>query len=980
MQKLPAIALLSACVALSIPSYAENSLKDRAQDFLSSRWNSSAKRKAISSELKKASRINARTLSGGITAINMTAGNHAGFVLYAGSSDDSPMVGYSISDTIDVASLPPAAAEFIARYKEAALGGKATRAIRPTGQDSPTYPIPTINPVEPFIRTKWGQGEPFNSKCPLYQGYRSVTGCDAVALGQVLHYYMADNFNDFTIEYADERSQEEVSVNFSKCKFDYANMLNVYAEGKYSQSQANAVAEMMYYTGAACMTKWSVDKSSGQWPVVALDKFFNINANYLYRDGLPTGYWMRKIQENLSAGKPILYTGTGVSNSTYSAHIFVLDGIDSENYVHVNWGWDGQADGYYDITFCHPEIFADNDDGYYQKQLMICDIEPRRNGEKYQEKYIATASTNLIAYNSNTAIEGAVRAVTTNSYDESKYGRRLILRKIGTPSQDYILGSAAIGACFPSWTDMRWNMRLDTTYDLEDGEYEMMVQTVDMDSDSEVTATQVPMRPYFTISAGSITGYGYKDYPEGKGCGNDETAYLSFNSFTPLTDVIAKAPFFAHVNTTSLLSSIGTSDISSADLCFTNIETGKKYNTQNSITLYNHNYSGLDYECVVEILPPLNTENNFTMPAGRYRIDVLASNSLNTDPRVIFPEPIYIEVAPAVDYPILQYDMTGTLMLSNWHYGQDYHKTWKDNIAVRINANYKGFAPSNNNYNPVNMMLFAKEANNPDAEEIMISSFAFDPTKYFSAYSTNLPGNLYPLEGEYIFYLRYLTPDGERDILPKSWDYIDKATGLPGTPTPHFINADRNAGLPMIEVYNLTQNGNKLTLDVKNIASGGFNGQIYLQIYDMKNGNINSVTSDKLTLASGESRQLIINAEMLTETEFDLYVRSIASASTRGATDDPTLATKPDGTIAHYQFTGGSDSGVENIASDTDKIKITSEAGKIIIRNAPAGSTTRVYTLEGTIVRETTQSEISGITPGLYIIQTLDTTVKLIHR
>lgn len=35
-------------------------------------------------------------------------------------------------------------------------------------------------------------------------------------------------------------------------------------------------------------------------------------------------------------------------------HCFVLDGFDQNNFVHVNWGWDGVNDGYYDIALLNP--------------------------------------------------------------------------------------------------------------------------------------------------------------------------------------------------------------------------------------------------------------------------------------------------------------------------------------------------------------------------------------------------------------------------------------------------------------------------------------------------------------------------------------------------------------------------------------------------------------------------------------------------
>ncbi len=971
MRKLITFAVISACIGISVTCDAETSLKNRAQDFLNSRWNSSVKKKVSSSEWKQGTRISERTLYGGITAINMTAGIQSGFVLYAGTSEDSPMVGYSTSDTLDITAIPPAAVEFLSHYKSMSGNKRSSKPMKisPTGQGSPTYPIPTIDPVAPFIKTKWGQMAPFNDKCPLYQGQRSITGCDAVAVSQVLRYYKADNFNDYTLEYADERSLEEVSVNFSRCHFDYDNMLDIYEDGKYSEAQANAVAEMMYFVGAACKMKWSNSSSSGQWPLVALDKYFNINASFLLREELPTGYWMRKIQENLSKGKPILYSG----NDLRGGHIFVLDGIDSENYVHVNWGWNGRADGYYDITFCHPDFLEDTEDGYYSKQLMICDIEPRTNGERYQENFIATGSTILSLSSGMTNLSGNVSGVTINSYEKPTFGTRLIARKSGSsPVKDYNFENSSDIPQFPKYVSIRWRITPSILETLEPGEWEFMIQTFDPDTNNEIAVTQIPMRPFFKVENNSITERGYKDYPEGKGNLVDESEYLSI-TITPVTDVIAKAPFFARLRSKSLLTSPDTKDHDRLVpfLCFTNVETGKVYLTQKQVRLYDLNYPGLNYETFIKIDPPLNPDNNFMMPEGRYRVSV--------EDDLVFTEPLYIDVAPAVDYPILQYDISGTLMYDGWHYGYDYNKTWKDNVAMRRSLFTKGFATVNNNYNPVDMMLFAREADNPEAEEIMISSFVFDPVGYFSEEITPLPGNLYPLEGKYIFYLRYMTPDGEREIMPAAWDCIDNETGLPATPTPHFISADYNAGLPMIEVGETRLNGNTLSLSVKNIATQPFNGSIYVQIYNTQHGYAKSFPSEPVTLQPQESRQVNVTIDMQPDTPYEAYVRSIAASATRGATDSPTLATKPDGSIARYLLQS-SESGIESIDAARKDIRIAVENNAIIITGAPEESVANVYTPDGQLHLSTTSRIIENLLPGCYIIRIDNTTAKLLIR
>ena len=48
----------------------------------------------------------------------------------------------------------------------------------------------------------------------------------------------------------------------------------------------------------------------------------------------------------LADEQPVLYSGV----STQGGHAFVFDGYDADGKVHVNWGWGGYADGYFDIA------------------------------------------------------------------------------------------------------------------------------------------------------------------------------------------------------------------------------------------------------------------------------------------------------------------------------------------------------------------------------------------------------------------------------------------------------------------------------------------------------------------------------------------------------------------------------------------------------------------------------------------------------
>ena len=51
--------------------------------------------------------------------------------------------------------------------------------------------------------------------------------------------------------------------------------------------------------------------------------------------------------DELAEQRPVLYAST---DATYGAHAFVIDGCRAQDgYVHVNWGWSGDADGWFDF-------------------------------------------------------------------------------------------------------------------------------------------------------------------------------------------------------------------------------------------------------------------------------------------------------------------------------------------------------------------------------------------------------------------------------------------------------------------------------------------------------------------------------------------------------------------------------------------------------------------------------------------------------
>lgn len=268
------------------------------------------------------------------------------------NGDDLRVMGYSTDAGLSFDNMPEALQEWMVAYKAATA----------SSDFSNSYPTPTVAPVAPLLKTKWGQGAPFNRKCPKYNGNPMLTGCTATAMAQILNYYKSNSKGYDVLEYVNEGvGNKEISVDFTKISYDWANMLDVYEEGSYTDAQADAVAQLMYEAGVSCKAKYDVTWSgsgatSAAIPYVGFNRYYDYNCEIWVREYVPTKLWMTIIQEELTAGRPILYSGYNGA----SGHAFVIDGIDAENNVHINWGWSGDADGDYELTLYYKERDTEN--------------------------------------------------------------------------------------------------------------------------------------------------------------------------------------------------------------------------------------------------------------------------------------------------------------------------------------------------------------------------------------------------------------------------------------------------------------------------------------------------------------------------------------------------------------------------------------------------------------------------------------------
>lgn len=59
------------------------------------------------------------------------------------------------------------------------------------------------------------------------------------------------------------------------------------------------------------------------------------------------------LREELDNSRPIIF---GAETSNVEGHAFVIDGYGTNGLYHVNWGWGGLSDGYFDINYLDPDV------------------------------------------------------------------------------------------------------------------------------------------------------------------------------------------------------------------------------------------------------------------------------------------------------------------------------------------------------------------------------------------------------------------------------------------------------------------------------------------------------------------------------------------------------------------------------------------------------------------------------------------------
>ena len=313
---------------------------------------------------------------------------NCGYTIVSGDDRMPEIVGYSTTDTYSEENMPDGMKHLMQAYEAmaAALANGDAKAERCLAEkealaaDS-TYRQPRVAPLLADIA--WGQTEPYNNLCPMYDDQRrTLNGCVPTAMAQLMMYYQYPQTLQSDIPaYQTQSYQLNMPSVSAGERYDWDNMLPQYSGSAYTAAQANAVAKLMYHCGLSVKADYGPSSTSALCTPNVLVKYWGYDPDvikFLFRENFSLREWTAILDAELQASRPVYYSGVPF---TSVGHAFLCDGADGDGLYHINWGWSGWSNGYFDITVLNSDYSGTESatapaDGYNYSCNMIVGIMP----------------------------------------------------------------------------------------------------------------------------------------------------------------------------------------------------------------------------------------------------------------------------------------------------------------------------------------------------------------------------------------------------------------------------------------------------------------------------------------------------------------------------------------------------------------------------------------------------------------------------
>lgn len=304
-----------------------------------------------------------------------------GFVIVSADDRIDPILGYSTQNPFNMEKAPSNVQHLLNEYQREIQCMVGSNKEAPSRWDAyeRTKGVLADTIVAPLISTQWGQKTYYNDLCPAdtngFNGH-TATGCVATAMAQVINYWEhpAIGNGEFGYEanfsYLGSGNYGYLYANFGATTYDYANMPDI-LDSNSTPEQIAAVATLIYHCGISIQMMYGPNGSGATDLFVpqSLCNYFRYEERPVVKShsSYNTTTWNQLIKDELDVSAPVLLSG----NDPEGGHEFVCDGYDSRDLFHINWGWNGDYDGFYHLSLLNPDEYSFSSD-----QRAIVNIRP----------------------------------------------------------------------------------------------------------------------------------------------------------------------------------------------------------------------------------------------------------------------------------------------------------------------------------------------------------------------------------------------------------------------------------------------------------------------------------------------------------------------------------------------------------------------------------------------------------------------------
>ena len=278
---------------------------------------------------------------------------HGGWAIVSAQSSATPLIGYNTTGRYVAPEPMQEMLDVSANY----IVGMARMdgSVRHKGwqlamQRKPAADPSTTPSIEPLIPTNLNQSDPYNKYCPPISGKKALVGCVAVATTQAMMVQRYPDQGQGKFTYTDsEGGTGTHTVDFENQYYDWDAIINCDQTKEY-----DAVARILYQVGVSVKMMYGLTFSGA----FTADAYEALHRNFRYdKDKLRLAFryqysddeWLGMVLEDIYLGRAVIYQGAATEDGQ-GGHCWNLDGWNaSTKKVHVNWGWGGYGDGYFDL-------------------------------------------------------------------------------------------------------------------------------------------------------------------------------------------------------------------------------------------------------------------------------------------------------------------------------------------------------------------------------------------------------------------------------------------------------------------------------------------------------------------------------------------------------------------------------------------------------------------------------------------------------